>query len=41
MGAKVKEIDGFKFWYSGFKRAINGIGVFDQEVDGASYRVEA
>ena len=27
MGAKAKEIDGFKFWYSGFKRATHGVGV--------------
>jgi len=28
VGAKAKEIDGFKLWYSGFKRATNGVGVF-------------
>jgi len=27
VGAKVKEIDGFKLWYSGIKRNINGVGV--------------
>ena len=27
MGGKAKEIDGFKLWYSGFKRNINGVGV--------------
>ena len=27
MGAKAKEIDGFKLWYSGFKRNTNGVGV--------------
>ena len=27
MGAKVKEIDGYKLWYSGFKRATNGVGI--------------
>jgi len=27
VGAKVKEIDGYKLWYSGFKRAANGVGI--------------
>jgi len=27
VGAKAKEIDGFKLWYSGFKRATNRVGV--------------
>ena len=27
MGAKAKEIDGFKLWYSGVKRATNGVGI--------------
>ena len=27
MYAKAKEIDGFKFWYSDFKRAANGVGI--------------
>ena len=27
MGAKVKEIDGFKLWYSGVKRTLNGVGI--------------
>jgi len=27
VGAKAKEIDGYKLWYSGFKRAINGVGI--------------
>jgi len=27
VGAKTKEIDGYKLWYSGFKRATNGVGI--------------
>jgi len=27
VGAKVKEIDGFKLWYSGVKRTTNGVGI--------------
>ena len=27
MGAKAKEIDGFKLWYSGTKRTANGVGI--------------
>jgi len=27
VGAKAKEIDGFKLWYSGLKRVTNGVGV--------------
>ena len=27
MGAEAKEIDGYKLWYSGFKRATNGVGI--------------
>jgi len=26
VGAKAKEIDGFKLWYSGFERNTNGVG---------------
>ena len=26
-GAKAKEIDGFKLWYSGVKRTANGVGI--------------
>jgi len=25
--AKAKEIDGYKLWYSGFKRTTNGVGI--------------
>jgi len=27
VGAKAKEINGYKLWYSGIKRAINGVGI--------------
>ena len=27
VGAKAKEIDGFKLWYSGVKRTTNGVGI--------------
>ena len=27
MGAKGKEIDAYKLWYSGFHRAKNGVGI--------------
>ena len=27
VGAKTKEIDGYKLWYSGLKRAKNGVGI--------------
>ena len=27
MGAKAKEIDGYKLWYSGVKRTTNGVGI--------------
>ena len=27
MGAKAKEIDGFKLWYFGVKRTANGVGI--------------
>jgi len=26
-GDKAKELDGYKLWYSGFKRATNGVGI--------------
>jgi len=27
VGTKAKEIDGYKLWYSGLKRAKNGVGI--------------
>ena len=27
VGAKAKEIDGYKLWYSGFKKTTNGVGI--------------
>ena len=27
LGTKAKEIDGYKLWYSGFKRTANGVGI--------------
>jgi len=27
VGAKAKEINGFKLWYSGVKRTTNGVGI--------------
>ena len=43
VGAKAKEIDGFKLWYSGFKRTTNGVGILvkrdlvEQVVEAVSY----
>ena len=32
-GAKAKEIDGYKLWYSGSNRARNGVGILvDKEL---------
>ena len=27
VGAKAREIDGYKLWYSGVKRTTNGVGI--------------
>ena len=32
MGAKAKEINGCKLWYSDFNRARSGVGIFAEEL---------
>ena len=38
VGAKAREIDGYKLWYSGVKRTTNGVGIFSQERLGIARR---